>query len=240
MLTAKDLLYKGLDYGGFWDTSKKMRDSPPSIARRAQLDALLMAFGIDKKNASAATQVPVETAENETVIMVYSTSTNPKSMNRLEYIKSLKNFEYFSSGEFLADRDRTKYEGLISQIISTIKNSFPEQSNVIDQQPLNLVQLFRELYNCRLHFTHMVNFIDRFQINDRFSIETAFTAQVRKRSIDAMSQYLTELDDLLCLLIDPDQRSFNEAEINYPSYDLAALDAAWYQERFPQRPNDIQ
>lgn len=235
MLTAKDLLYKAFDYGGLWNNSRKMKASQPSIARKAQLDVLFAAFGIDKKNASAATQFPVETAENETVIMIYSTSTNPKSMNRLEYIKSLTNFEYFSSGEFLADRDRTKYEAAISQITALTQSLVPVSTNETKKHPFNLVELFYNLYNFRLSARHMYDISDHYEVIDELSPERAYIYLQRKKFIDSLNLHFTEVDEMLCLLIDPGKRSFDAAAINYPNYDLAAMDAAWKKEFIAQR-----
>lgn len=85
-----------------------MKNSKPSQARKFQLDKLLAAFDISKKNAQAYTQVPCNVSKGHKVVTVYAVKGRSKSMNRLEYIKTLTDFRYFSSGEFLADIDESK------------------------------------------------------------------------------------------------------------------------------------
>ncbi len=230
MLTSKDLLYKALDYDGFWNGSKKMRDSIPSECRKLQLDKLLEAFGITKKNAKAATQAPHNLPEGHTAEMIYAVSGSSKSMNRLEYIKTLADFKYFSSGEFLADADRAKYQPLIAQIIATATTIFPAQSTLIDKEPVNLVQLFWNVYNFRLSVYHMFHYSFSKKASAEFSLEDDYSLHLRKDFIKAMNNNLSEADELLCMLIDPEKRSFKEDEIAFPVYDFTAIDAAWHNE----------
>ena len=230
MLTSKDLLYKALEYDVFWNSSKKMRDSTPSECRKQQLDKLLEAFGITKKNAKAATQVPHNLPEGHTAEMIYTVSGSSKSMSRLEYIKTLTDFKYFSTGEFIADADRAKYQALIAQIIATATTIFPEQSKLIGKEPVNLVQLFRSVYNFRLSLYHMFHYSFIKKTNAAFSLEDDYSLHLQKKFMLTMNDNFSEADELLCMLIDPEKRSFKEDEIAFPGYDFAAIDEAWHNE----------
>ena len=168
MLTSKDLLYKALDYDGFWNNSKRMMNSKPSQARKSQLDKLLAAFDISKKNAKPQTRI--QTSSGHYIQTVYIISNRPKSMNRMEYIKTLTDFRYFSTGEFIADFDKIKYQDFIKRIISKVKRIFPDQSEVINKEPINLVYLFRNLYNFRLGVYHMFKFNLNNKMTEKFSV----------------------------------------------------------------------
>lgn len=231
MLTSKDLLYKALDYDGFWNTSKRMKDSKPSKSRKAQLDKLFNGFGITKKNARVQSQVPREVNTNLTVRTVYSTSRNPKSMSRIEYIKTLTDFQYFTQGEFIADIDRAKYQNSIEQIISTTKTIFPERLKIIEKGPINLVRLFSNLYNFRLSVYHMFKYSFSQKMSEKFSIEDDYSLYLRKKFMESMANNLSEVDEVLCMLIDPGKRKLKEDEINYPHFDLKAIDEEWLNER---------
>jgi hypothetical protein len=227
MLTSKDLLYKALDYDGFWNTSKRMTNSKPSQARKLQLEKLLAAFNISKKNAKAKTQAARNVSKGHKIITVYSVSGRAKSMNRLEYIKTLTEFKYFSTGEFLADVDKTKHKTFIKQIVSKAKIIFPEYSGLIDTEPINLVHLFSNLYNFRLSVYHMFNYSFDTKMQDSFSVEDDYSLYLRKKFMKSMNDNLSEVDKMLCILIDPAKRKLEEDKISFPSYDFKVLDKEW-------------
>ncbi len=227
MLTSKDLLYKALDYDGFWNTTKRMTNSKPSQARKLQLDKLLAAFNISKKNVQTETQAPRNVSKGHKVVTGYAVSGRSKSMNRLEYIKTLTDFKYFSSGEFLADIDRAKYKTFIKQTVAKVKQIFPEQSEIIDTEPINLVHLFSNLYNFRLSIFHMFNYSFDTKMHERFSVEDDYSLYLRKEFMRSMNDKLSEVDKTLCNLIDPTSRKFEEDEIDYPNYDFNILDTEW-------------
>jgi len=227
MITAKDLLYKALDFDGFWNNSKQIMKSTPSKYRQQQLDKLLKGFDISKGNAKSETQVP--TLGNFITQTIYSTTTHPTSMSRLEYIETLTNFKYFTTGEFIADANRDKYQFVIVKVISSIKNIFPEQSEVIEKQPLNLVQLFRNLYNCRLGLHHSINFQYKWETKMRkeFSTEYDYSLHLQGNFIKSLETNFAEIDEIICLLIDPTKRTLSEKELDYPNFDFEAIDREW-------------
>ena len=232
MITAKTLLYKVLDYDWIWNSSKKMRDTASSKARKLQIDSLLKAFEISKKNAISTSQVPPRTNDKNVISkMFYGSSRRRNSLKRLDYIKTLTNFHYFISGEFLADRERDRYNDTLTHIISVVNTSFPHKIQNNEPRPVNLVRLFYDLYNLRhIAFnTFESSFLK--QTSQDFLIEDAYGQTLKESFIKNLRINFTEIDEVLCLLIDPEKRSFSEAEIKYPEFDLEVLDLNW-QEAF--------
>lgn len=229
MLTAKDLLYKALDYDGFWNSSKRMRDSESSKARKLQLDSLLHAFQISKKNAKNTSQVPARTNKKNIVTKTfYSSSKSHKSLERLDYIKTLNDFQYLTFGEFIADIDREKYQNTLKHIVSLIKSVFPNETKIVEQNSINLVRLFHSLYSFRhiAYNTFETSFLKPTRIQD-FLIEEEYSYFIKQKFIKKLPDNFTEIDELLCVLIDPEKKSFTEVEAKYPEFDLAAIDLNW-------------
>ncbi|WP_181304832.1 hypothetical protein [Rufibacter sp. XAAS-G3-1] len=225
MITARDLLYQALDYDGFWNTSKSRIASRPSQLRKLQLEKLLVGFGISKVNAKSH---HAQVNNEHTIQMVDVVSGHhSKSMNRTEYIKTLNNFKYFSTGEFIADASKEKYQGVIDGIISTAKSIFPEQLEKINEQPVNLTALFRDLYHFRLSIYHMAKYDFSKKRMKLFSIEDDYALYLRTRFIESMDANLSEVDEIVCLLIDPEKRSLEENEIDYPNHNFEIIDKEW-------------
>lgn len=230
MLTANNLLYNALDYDGYWNSSKRMRDSEPSKARKQQLDSLLHAFQILKKNAKSTSQVPSRSSNKNVITKtLYSTSKNPNSLERLDYIKTLSNFQYLTSGEFIADIDRAKYQDTLTNIVSVTKNIFPHNTKSIEQDSINLVRLFRNLYSFRhiVYNTFESGFLKQSRID--FLVEEEYSQYLKQDFIRTIPGNLTEIDEILCTLIDPEKKSFTEAELKYPEFDLEAIDLNWHK-----------
>jgi hypothetical protein len=222
MFTARDLLYKALDYDGVWNISKRMLNSKPSQLRQLQIEKLLLGFGISKTN-----EKPQSRIDGKYIIESIYISGQSKQMNRSEYLKKLTDFKYFTTGEFISDASPEKYQHLIDQIISTSKSIFPEQSEIIDKKPLNLVSLFKYLYNFRLTVYLMIEFDFSKKRIKLFSTEDDYALYLRKKFTTSMNAGLLEIDEMLCTLIDPENKTLKEDEINYPSDDLKSLDEEW-------------
>jgi hypothetical protein len=223
MFTARDLLYKALDYDGFWNTSQQMLNTKPSQLRQLQLEKLLTGFGISKTNAKPQSQIK----GGHQIVKIYFTSRHPKQMDRPTYLKTLTNFKYFATGEFISDISREKYQNLIDRIIATSKNVFPEQSEIIDKEPINLVSLFHDLYNFRVSVYHTIKYHFSKKRMKLFSTEDDYALYLRNKFILSMDTKLSEIDEILCAMIDPEKKIVKGEEINYPSDDLKAIDDEW-------------
>ena len=65
------------------------------------------------------------------------------------------------------------------------------------------------------------------KMQERFSVEDDYCLYLRKEFMKSMNSKLSDVDKILCNLIDPARRKFEEAEIGYPSYDFTLLDQEW-------------
>lgn len=64
-------------------------------------------------------------------------------------------------------------------------------------------------------------------MQERFSIEDDYDLHLRKQFMKSMDNKLSEVDKILCILIDPANRKFKEDEIDFPNYDFKILDKEW-------------
>jgi hypothetical protein len=228
MLTAKNLLYKSLDYDMYWKSLKRRKDSQSSKSRKLQLDLLLKAFGISKKNARALSQVPQTENNDVRVESVYGRSGRPDIIGRIKYIKTLTDLQYFTEGEFIADTDVARYQDLAAQIILTTKTICPENALISEQHPLNLVRLFSYLYNFRRSINYFYGYEFIKKKTGIYPIEDEYGFYLKNKFLKSMVGDLAEIDEFLCLLIDPEKRSFKEQDIVYPDFDLEAIDLEYY------------
>lgn len=225
MITSKDLLYKALDYDNFWNSSsKRMKNTVSSRARKIQLESLLAAFNISKTNIRSASQDSYDRDESYYSESFYSVTGRSVVMNRYEYIKSLSSFRYFTTGEFIADADMTLYKNILKQINQNIGLIFPNYKESIKYKRVNLVYLFSKLYLYRqsIHFT--LNLELDTTVEENLSIEESYSLYLKRSIAERMNKSLLEIDKILCSLIDPQKRKFTEEEIGYVDYDFKALD----------------
>jgi hypothetical protein len=64
-------------------------------------------------------------------------------------------------------------------------------------------------------------------MSEEFSIEDDFGLHLRKKFKESMSNNFSEVDEILCVLIDPEKRAFKEDEIGYQSHNIEVLDKEW-------------
>jgi len=149
------------------------------------------------------------------------------SLDRLAYIKTLTNFNYFNSGEFISDYDEDRYMSLLAQVVPAAKEIFPEQAALMGNEPINLTMLFRNIYIFRYQMHLHFNFSLSMHADQKFSMEQDYSLHVRKKFVERMKDNLVELDDMLCLYIDPEKRVFDANEIGYSEFDFDVIDEEW-------------
>jgi hypothetical protein len=203
MITAKDLLYKALDYDNFWHSTERLKKSDAGKARKAQLDSLLAAFNISKKNINSAANKPYVMDKHQYAENFYSVSGRSKTMNRFEYIKSIDNIRYFTTGEFIADIGITHYNKISKRILKKVIRIFPDYKAPIVDDRINLVLLFSKLFNYRHSIHFMLNVALRESITKDTAIEECYSIHLEKRAREKINTNLKEIDSLLCFLIDP-------------------------------------
>jgi hypothetical protein len=65
------------------------------------------------------------------------------------------------------------------------------------------------------------------KMQEEFSIEDDYSLHLRQRFMQTMNDNLSDVDETLCLLIDPEKRNFKEDKIDFSTYDFATLDKEW-------------
>lgn len=227
MLTAKDLLFKSMDFDIYWNNSKTVRSTPPSLARKAQTDCLFQAFGISKANEKSG--LITEQAKGDITETWYLDGMRKRPMNRTQYVKSLTIYRYFSYGEFLINADLTQYRDLIATMIEETNKWFPDQPKVKTVEAESLGNLFRHLYQIR--FNSYLMFRDKLdaEVNENSRVETMYSNVLQTKLIDSMAESFSEIEKVLTTLIDPANRQFDEKAIGYPEYNLASLDAEYWK-----------
>ncbi len=216
-MTASDLLHKVLDYYHLWNSPQR-KNSKPSQSRLLQIEKLLKAFDISPNNV------------NPGIKMLYSVFGQNKALSRIEYVKTLSNLSYFSSGHFLVDKPESSYTEIELKIKSTLKSLRPALSDLIDGKPMNLEWLFNDLFRFRQEVYKLTypnpGMLEGFVPG----LEYSFYLQGKlKESIIANAK---EIDELLCSLIDPQNKTINKDDIDYPDFDLESIDLEWRMENY--------
>jgi hypothetical protein len=216
-MTAIDLLHKVLDYYYLWSSPERV-NSKPARSRLVQIERLLKGFEISKSNVNPA------------VKMIYSFLGQKKALTRAEYIKSQTNLIYFSSGEFINDRPKEDYNHLLLKITSALKSTHPEWGTLIDENRVDLRWLFNNLLQFRQGIYNIA--YPHGGMLEGFSTGLEYSFYLQKRFKEIVLSNLAEIDETLCLLIDPAKRSINKEDIDYPQFDLETIDLNWEMENY--------
>ena len=199
-MTAIDLLYKILDYNYLWNHADR-NNSKPSQSRLLQIEKLLIGFQISKSNA------------NPEVKMLYSILNEKKTLTRAEYINTLTDLSYFSSGEFINDRPSYYYDDVLFKITSTLNFIHPDWVSFIDERPVDLKILFSDLFGFRQEI-YRIAYPNQGML-EGFSAGLEYSFYLQKRLKEIITAHLTEIDETLCLLIDPQKRDITKEEIDW-------------------------
>lgn len=135
-MTAKDLLYKILDYRYLWILPQN-RGSKPATLRLEQIESLLEAFGLTKKSANPFLQKD------------YSMLGVKQKLGSESYLNETVSLDYLVSGYVLRDRDNDEHTELSRKVIETIAALYPEMEDYINQRPINIQWLFSDLLSFR-------------------------------------------------------------------------------------------
>jgi hypothetical protein len=216
-MTAKDLLYKVLDYRYLWSAPHRV-SSKPSITRLSQIECLQEAFGLSKKYVNPLVQIK------------YSLVGDTKKADRARHLNKLTNLEYLLQGEFLHDREKDENKELANKIIATITALYPHMAEYINQKPVHIGWLFNNL----LHFRQEV-----FKLTypnggmlEGFSAALYYSFFLQGQLKEIIMNNLSEIDETLWLILDPQKREFAKDKINYPEADLDSIDLEWLTENY--------
>lgn len=135
-MTAKDLLYKILDYNYLWSLPNRIH-SKPAMVRLSQIESLQNAFGLSKEYISPITQVK------------YAIVGDKQKLKRAQHLSNITNLEYLLRGYFLHVRQEEANKELSEKIKTTLISIDPGMAEHINENPVDIKWLFDNLFRFR-------------------------------------------------------------------------------------------
>ncbi|MCD0469767.1 hypothetical protein [Flavobacterium sp. JAS] len=216
-MTAKDLLYKILDYNYLW-SSPARKNSKPAKIRLSQIEILLEAFGLTKKYVNPLVQIK------------YSITGNKEKLNRAQQLNNLTNLEYVLHGEFLYDREKDANKELSDKVLLKMATLYSHLVEHINARPVDIGWLFNDLLNFRQEFYKIT--IANDGMLEGFSSGLYYSFYLKGQIKEAIKDNLLEIDETLWQILDPYKRDLSEEEINYPKINLDSIDLEWQVENY--------
>lgn len=217
-MTAKDLLYKILEYDLNW---KSLKDSEPAQVRLVQIEHLLGVFGLSKKYVNTEVKITYRMFD----IFKRGVSKQKNEQTREQYLNDMSNLTYFFSGEFLYDRPKEanqQLENIIKDFISLEYSSLPDY---LKQKDVNIKWLFADLMSFRREIYKITQAWGG--MLEGFVAGLHYSHYLQHNLKTIIGENLEEIDNTLWLVLDPQKRDFKPEEINYTEYDLDKIDWDW-------------
>lgn len=213
-MTAKDLLYKILDYNYLW-SSPERRNSKPAKIRLSQIETLLEAFELTKKYVNPLVQIK------------YSFTGNTEKLTRAQHLNKLTNLEYVLSGEFLHDREKDANNELSDKIITQITALYsdPDLLDHIRHRTVDIGWLFSDLMNFREEIYKIT--LPENGMSEGFSSGLHYSFYLKRQLKDIIKANLSDIDETLWEILDPYKREVSKEEINYQDVNLDIIDHEW-------------
>ncbi len=220
-MTAKDLLYKILDYQYLW-TLPQNKNSKPAKLRLEQIESLLDAFGLTKKYVNPLVQIK------------YSMLGDKQGIDRASHLNKLTNLEYLLHGEFLHDRENDANAELSKKIIETITSLNPDLTKHINRRPVDIGWLFNNLLIYRQEVFKLT--YPNGGMLEGFSAGLYYSFYLQHKLKLIISDNLNEIDDTLCAILDPAKRDIEMSTLiskhKYVDHDFNAIDLDWRMENY--------
>jgi hypothetical protein len=212
-MTAKDLLYKVLDYQHGW-AARPLAQATPALLRLGQIEALQAAFGLSKQAVDPAVQVTYNRHD------------------RAYHLNTLSTLDYLLQGEFLRDRPEEVYADLAQRARTTVcaRYGFSPDDRLARRPHLNW------LYNYLLHYRqalYNVSLPERGML-EGFAVGLLYGQELANRMKAVIQLNTGEIDDVLWELLDPTKRDIPTVDLTqhfgYRIIDFEAIDLAWRME----------
>jgi hypothetical protein len=205
-MIAKTILEKYLEYTCYWE-AKFSAGIPPSELIQRQLAALMKAVEIFPEKVSKR--------------------------------KKASFINYLSSGRFLEQNTHSKtvVAPLLEKYIdASIKESM--HSSHLDglKEYADYREIFQKLLNYRTKIERLYVPSGGIRLEGFGSFGSHFFSLQKKKVLDKLKEATKEMDEILCLLIDPQQREISEetliSEFDYPTEDLRQVANSWFADGF--------
>lgn len=220
-MTAKDLLYKYLDYSVHW-SQNIFQNAEPALVRKQQLEGLLNAFGLSKKYVNPLVQIK------------YSIGGEKEKLSRARRLNQLSNIEYFEQGEFLNDRPIEANRELSELATATIRQLYKKPPEDRMKRPVDIGWMFNNL----LHFRRDVYRIayPNEGMLEGFSVGLLYSHYLQAELKSVISANLDEIDNTLWLILDPERKDIEtkvlKSEFRYEEVDLDKIDRHWNMDNY--------
>ncbi len=220
-MTAKDLLYKILDYRYLWILPQN-RGSKPGKLRLEQIESLLEAFGLTKKSTNLFLQKD------------YSMLGVKQKLGSESHLHETVGLDDLVSGQFLRDRDNDSHSELSRKVIETIAALYPEMEDYINQRPINITWLFSDLLSFRQEVYQLT--YPNGGMLEGFSAGLHYSFYLQDKLKALISDNLDEIDETLWLILDPTKRDLEMdmlvTKYKYVDHDFKGIDIDWMMENY--------
>ncbi|UUC44749.1 hypothetical protein [Flavobacterium cerinum] len=220
-MTAKDLLYKILDYQYLWSLPQN-KNSKPANLRLEQIEALLDAFGLTKKYVNPLVQIK------------YSIVGDKESLDRARHLNKLTNLDYVLKGEFLHDREENGNAVLSEKIRETIILLYPFMKEDINERPVNISWLYNNLFLFRKEVYKLI--YPNEGMLEGFSAGLHYSFYLQNNLKKLIKDNLNEIDETLWLILDPAKRDIEMntlvSQYKYVDHDFRKIDFDWQMENY--------
>jgi len=220
-MTAKDLLYKILDYQYLWILPHN-QNSKPAKLRLEQIESLLEAFGLTKKQVNPLVQIK------------YLIGGDKEGMERSKYLRKLTNLQYLLGGEFLRDRENDANAEISEKIIKTITSLYPYIGEETARTSLHISWLFNNLMSFRQQVYKLI--YPNGGMDEGFSAGLHYSFYLQSKLKTLITENLHEIDETLWLILDPTKREIEMdilvSKYKYINHDFRAIDLDWRMEDY--------
>jgi hypothetical protein len=208
MMTAKDLLYKILEYKYLLEFQDEYTIESEILG--AEIAALQEAFGLSKDCIDPTKRVTCVFRG----VQVEST--------RAFELRDLSDFKYLTGGIFLEDRQVEKNKTFTSKVIKLCKQF--DSSKTQDQyqawagSPGGIKNIFREFLNFRQQIFN-ISYTGKKPTGES-SVSVLYIGYTKNRFNEVLLNHLDEIDDILWVILDPEKRDLSldmlRREFKYP------------------------
>lgn len=214
-MTSKDLLFKILDYNYLWILPHNINSEPARI-RLKEIEFLLDVFGLSKKYVTPEVRG--------------SYNIDGEELNREQYLSRKSDWEYFIGGDFLSDRAPDANTELLNSALSTMRTIYPDYPDDLFKGRINIRWLFTDLLNFRQSIYNIT--YPWGGMLEGFSLGLSYSKYLQYQLKETIKNNTVDIDNTLCLILDPLKRDFDNNSIGYEEIDLAKIDLEWRMENY--------
>lgn len=199
-MTVKGLIYKVLNYRYQW-AAKELYDSEPARIRMAQIKVLAKAFGLFN-------------------------DVDVKKFAKNDYVTNDEVIKHIVVGYFLREQSLEDVHPLVKDKIL----AFTRQHHLFfhESKPLRFSDI-RWLFNDLFHYRQKMYeaTYPSGGMLEGFSGGLYYSISLQSELNAIVGKNISEIDDILAMILDPEMRHLSTLPPDYPDADLDAIDHEW-------------